>query len=76
MMSPVIKPAKIDPEAGKEFIKGIREGLEDYAEGRYKVFKDADELLALIDDEGLLTTLAKVGVTPEELAAFVEAIGR
>jgi hypothetical protein len=31
---------------------------------------------ALIDDEGLLTTLAKVGVTPEELAAFVESIGR
>ena len=31
---------------------------------------------ALIDDEGLLTTLAKVGVTTEELAAFVEPIGR
>jgi mRNA-degrading endonuclease RelE of RelBE toxin-antitoxin system len=31
---------------------------------------------ALIDDEGLLTTLAKVGVTPEELAAFVESIGK
>jgi hypothetical protein len=46
MMSPVGKPAKVDPEAGKEFIEGIREGLEDYAEGRYKVFKDADELLA------------------------------
>jgi hypothetical protein len=46
MMSPVGKPAKADPEAGKEFIEGIREGLEDYAEGRYKVFKDADELLA------------------------------
>jgi hypothetical protein len=31
---------------------------------------------ALIDDEGLLTTLAKVGVTPEELAAFIELIGK
>lgn len=31
---------------------------------------------ALIDDEGLLTTLAKVGVKPEELLAFVESIGR
>jgi hypothetical protein len=26
---------------GKEFIEGIREGLEDYAEGRYRVFKNA-----------------------------------
>ncbi len=32
----------------KEFIEGIREGLEDYAEGCYKVFKDADELLAYL----------------------------
>jgi hypothetical protein len=48
MMSPVIKPAMVDPEAGKEFIDGIREGLEDYAEGRYKVLKDADELLAYL----------------------------
>jgi hypothetical protein len=48
MMSPVIKPAKVDSEAGKEFIRGIREGLEDYAEGRYKVFKDADELLSYL----------------------------
>ena len=48
MMSPVVKPAKVDPEAGKEFIEGIREGLEDYAEGRYKAFKDADELLAYL----------------------------
>jgi mRNA-degrading endonuclease RelE of RelBE toxin-antitoxin system len=31
---------------------------------------------ALTDDEALHTTLAKVGVTPEELAAFVESIGR
>jgi len=44
-MSPVIRPAKVDSEAGKEFIEGVREGLEDYAEGRYKVFKDADELI-------------------------------
>ena len=31
---------------GQEFIEGIREGLEDYVEGRGKAFKDADELLA------------------------------
>ncbi len=42
---PVVKPAKVDADAGREFIEGIRDGLEDYAEGRYKVFKDADELL-------------------------------
>lgn len=42
---PIIKPAKADADAGREFIEGIREGLEDYAAGRYKVFKDADELL-------------------------------
>lgn len=48
MMSPVVKPAKVDSEAGKEFIEGIREGLEDFAEGRCKVFKDADELLAYL----------------------------
>jgi hypothetical protein len=48
MMPPVIKPAKVDPKAGKEFIEGIREGLEDYAEGRNKVFKDADGLLAYL----------------------------
>jgi hypothetical protein len=48
MMSSVVKPAKVDPGAGKEFIEGIREGLEDYAKGRYKVFKDADELLAYL----------------------------
>jgi hypothetical protein len=30
-----------DPGNGKEFIEGIREGLEDYAEGRYRVFKNA-----------------------------------
>ena len=44
----VVKPAKVDSEAGKEFIDGIREGLDDFAEGRYKVFKDADELLAYL----------------------------
>ena len=48
VMSPVAKPAKVDSEAGKEFIEGIREGLEDFAEGRCKVFKDADELLAYL----------------------------
>jgi hypothetical protein len=48
MMSPVVKPAKVDSEAGKEFIEGIREGLEDYAEGHFKVFKDADELLTYL----------------------------
>ena len=31
---------------------------------------------ALIEDEGLLATLAKVGVTTEEMAAFVKSIGR
>lgn len=31
---------------------------------------------ALIDDDERLATLAKVGVTPEELAVFVESIGR
>jgi hypothetical protein len=42
-----------------------------------KAYASAYEIAkALIDDEGLLTTLAKVGVTPEELAAFVESIGR
>lgn len=48
MVPRVVKPAKVDPEAGKEFIEGIREGLDDFAEGRYKVFKDADELLAYL----------------------------
>jgi hypothetical protein len=47
-MTPVVEPAKIDSEAGEEFIEGIREGLEDSAEGRCKVFKDADELLACL----------------------------
>jgi mRNA-degrading endonuclease RelE of RelBE toxin-antitoxin system len=31
---------------------------------------------ALIEDEVLLATLAKVGVTTEEIAAFVKSIGR
>lgn len=31
---------------------------------------------ALMEDEGLLATLAKVGVTTEEIAAFVKSIGR
>jgi hypothetical protein len=44
-MSHVVKPAKVDSKKGKEFIEGIREGLDDFAEGRCKVFKDADELL-------------------------------
>ncbi len=48
MISPVVKSAKADSKAGKEFIEGIREGLEDFAEGRCKVFKDADELLAYL----------------------------
>ncbi|MEL6036151.1 MAG: hypothetical protein AAGG61_00015 [Methanothrix soehngenii] len=47
-MPPIVKHAKVDSEAGKEFIDGIRGGLEDFAEGRYKVFKDADELLACL----------------------------
>jgi len=45
MMSSVAKRQTADPDSGKEFIDGIRKGLEDYAEGRYKVFKNADELL-------------------------------
>jgi len=48
MVSTAKKPAKEDPGKGKEFMEGIREGLEDYAEGRYKVFKDADELLTYL----------------------------
>ena len=48
MILPAVKPAKVDSEAGKEFIEGIKEGLEDFAEGRCKVFKDADELLACL----------------------------
>ena len=47
-VSPVVNPAKVNFESGKEFIEGIREGLEDFAEGRCKVFKDADELLACL----------------------------
>ena len=47
-MSPVVNPVKVNSETGKEFIEGIREGLEDFAEGRCKVFKDADELLAYL----------------------------
>ncbi len=48
LMSPVVNPVKVNSETGKEFIEGIREGLEDFAEGRCKVFKDADELLAYL----------------------------
>ena len=48
VMPPVAKPTKVDSEAGKEFIEGIREGLEDFAEGRCKIFKDADELLSYL----------------------------
>ena len=48
LMSPVVNPVKSNSETGKEFIEGIREGLEDFAEGRCKVFKDADELLAYL----------------------------
>ena len=47
-MTPAVEPAKFDTEAGKEFIGGIREGLEDFAEGRCRVFKDADGLLACL----------------------------
>jgi len=51
MMSSVIKPATtVDSGAGKEFIEGIREGLKDFAEGRYNVFKDTDEVLAYLLD--------------------------
>ncbi len=47
-MTPVVEPAKVDSVTGKEFIEDSREGLEDFAEGRCKVFKDADELLAYL----------------------------
>jgi len=50
LMSPVVNPVKANSETGKEFIEGIREGLEDFAEGRCKVFKDADELLDYLLD--------------------------
>jgi len=54
-MSSVNNHAKVDPKAGKEFIEGIMKGLEDYAKGRYKVFKDADELLAYLLSPGYLS---------------------
>ena len=41
MMSIAKRPAKEDPGERQEFIEGISEGLEDYAEGRCKVFKNA-----------------------------------
>jgi hypothetical protein len=46
MMSIAKRPAKEDRGNGKEFIGGISEGQEDYAEGRYNASKNADELLA------------------------------
>ena len=48
MVSTAKKPAKEDPGKGKEFKEGIGEGLEDYAEGRYDVSKNADKLLACL----------------------------
>ncbi len=45
IMPSAVEPERADAEAGMDFIEGIRKGLEDYAEGRYKVFKNADELL-------------------------------
>ena len=33
-----ITPSATKPDAGTDFIEGIREGLEDFAEGRYEVF--------------------------------------
>lgn len=42
-----------------------------------KAYASAYEIAkALINDEGLLTTLAKVGINPEEFAAFIESIGQ
>ena len=32
----------------KDFIAGVTEGLEDFLEGRYRCFKDADELEAYL----------------------------
>jgi hypothetical protein len=48
MMSIAKRPAKEDRGNGKEFIGGISEGQEDYAEGRYNASKNADELLACL----------------------------
>ena len=45
IMPSAVEPEKTDAEAGMDFIEGIRKGLEDYAEGHYRIFKDADELL-------------------------------
>lgn len=42
-----------------------------------KVYLAADVIAkALVHDESLLETLRKVGITPEEFAAFIESIGR
>lgn len=35
----MVKPAKVDSVTGKEFIEDSREGLEDFAEGRCKVYR-------------------------------------
>ena len=43
-----LKGHNANSRMAQEFIDGIREGLEDYAEGHCKVFKDADELLAYL----------------------------
>lgn len=38
----------IEAPDDKDFIAGVTEGLEDFLEGRYKRFKDAQELEAYL----------------------------
>lgn len=40
--------AELDLVASNGFIEGIRDGREDFAEGRFEVFKDSGELLACL----------------------------
>ncbi len=72
-----IKAICENPEIGEpksHNLKGLRGEHVDHHD---KAYASAYEIAkALINDEGLLTTLAKVGITPEELAAFIESIGQ
>jgi len=42
----VIPKSEVVDEKRDDFVEGIIEGLKDFAEGRYTVFKDDDELEA------------------------------
>jgi hypothetical protein len=42
----VIPQSEVVDEKRDDFVEGIIEGLKDFAEGRYTVFKDDDELEA------------------------------